>query len=223
MLLIGLGHRARQGKDTVANYMKLQDNRVKIYSLAEELKKYCALNHDALIVQWRREHPNTQPAFKEDPIYGWTSILQWYGTDVARRHDPGTWIKILDSRFRSEKPQFAVVTDIRYPNEAEYIKQNGGYMVNVIRQNNDGSQFISNDRDPNHPSEVSLNEYEGYDFIIEALDGDLKTLKRKSIGVLNAIDAIEKGESWVFVDEPDYAQDIYSHIEADDDGTGFKY
>ena len=226
MVLIGLGHKCRQGKNTVADVMKAQNNQIKLYAFADELKMYCKEHHKQLVHQWS-EDINTHNIRslnppKDDPIYGYTQILQWYGTDVARKSDPDTWIKALEARLRLEVPSVAVITDVRFPNEAAYVKEKGGYMVNVIRLNKDGSQFLDAGRDPNHPSEVALDDYEGYDFTIEVKDGNFEDLRRKAIGVWNLVDPNSKYDIPEYVDEPDYGSIIASFVEADDDGTGFK-
>lgn len=188
MIVIGLGHKARQGKNYVADFMKAQDNRVKIYAFADELKKYCAAHHDELLPQWQLANQTKQvPACKEDPIYGYTKILQWYGTDVARKADPDTWVKALATRMETDAPEIAVVTDVRFPNEAEYIASQGGYLIEVVRLNEDGTQYVDPGRDPQHPSEIALNGYTYWDFIIEVSNGDFDELKRLSIGALNAV------------------------------------
>lgn len=188
MLLIGLGAKARQGKNYVADYMKAEDSRVKTYAFADELKLYCKEHHDELVPQWQIWHTTKQyPVKKEDPIYGYTPILQWYGTEIARKADPDTWVKALDARISRENPEIAIVTDVRFPNEAQYIKEKGGYLVKVVRLNSDGTQWIDAGRDPNHPSETALNDFQGWDFELEVQDGDLETLKSYSVGVLNAV------------------------------------
>lgn len=125
MTLLGLGHKARQGKNTVADVMKAQNNQIKLYAFADELKLYCKENHDDLVFEWQIAQPRytelKEP--KEDPIYGYTQILQWYGTNVARKQDPDTWIKALDKRIHTDLPEVAVITDVRFPNEAAYVKK----------------------------------------------------------------------------------------------------
>lgn len=223
MILIGLGHKCRQGKNFVANYMKEQNPSIKLYAFADELKLYCKGHHDNLKQWWEGEHLDQQllPP-KDDPIYGYTQILQWYGTDVARKHNPDVWVQALETRLALDTPEFAIVTDVRFPNEAAFIKKAGGFLVEVIRLNAEGTQYIDPGRDPNHPSEVSLDGYEGYDFTISVKDGDLKALKRHSIGAYNIVKSIEKDEHLYenFVDEPDYADDIMESI--DSQGDGFK-
>lgn len=187
MVLIGLGNKARQGKDFVANYMKEAYPGIKLYSFAAQLKLYCKEHHDQLLSQWQLAHQTKQiPAIKEDPIYGCTSILQWFGTDIARRQNPNIWVDILRTNIKSDWPAIAIITDVRFPNEAEFVKENDGYMVEVIRVREDGTRYLDSSRDPKHTSECALDEYP-YDFVIRVKDGALDILKQKAIGVLNNV------------------------------------
>ena len=192
MIRIGIAHKARQGKNLVAEYLKDlardSDAVARIYGFADELKLYCRDHHDELLPQWQLAHQTKQiPACKDDPIYGYTRILQWYGTEVARKRNPEIWVTTLAERIKKENPDVAIVADVRYPNEAEYIKQNGGHLIKVIRRMKDGSLYQDPTRDPNHLSEIALDNYEGWDFEIDVKDGDLRDLKRKATGVWNII------------------------------------
>jgi hypothetical protein len=208
--IIGLGHKARQGKNYVADFMKAEDNRVKTYAFADELKLYCKEHHDELVPRWQLWHQTKQlPTSKADPIYGYTPILQWWGTEIARKENPDCWVQALDNRLSTDNPEVAVITDIRFPNEAEYIKQKAGYLCEVVRLKSDGTQFVDTGRDPNHPSETALNDYPYWDFTILCKDGDLKNLKRKSIGVLN----IAKGN---FTTYDELVDKVYSLESMDD-------
>ncbi|SRR6266446_2405016 len=235
--IIGLGYKARQGKNYVANYMQEYNPQVQIYAFADELKLYCKEHHNELEPQWQLAHQTkAHPAWKADAIYGCTPILQWYGTDVARKENPNVWVQALDKRLSREAPEIAVVTDVRFENEAKYIKEKGGYLVQVIRRNADGTQFVDSGRDPNHISETALDAYGGFDFIIEAKNGELHNLKRRSIGVLNAIHfdqfRPEEYKELTYVDEAgEFSEAIFdSFIDADgnynvppdSDSTGFK-
>ncbi len=230
MILIGLGYKARQGKNFVANYMQEYNPRVWLYAFADELKLYCKEHHNELEPQWQLAHQTkAHPAFKADPIYGCTPILQWYGTDVARKANPNTWVEALDRRLSNDNPEIAIVTDVRFPNEAEYIKKNGGFMVEV-RRYKDGIQFIDAGRDPKHVSETALDGYEGWDYAIECQDGNLTDLRKKSRGVLNAIHfnqfRPDKSPFITYVDEAsDFSEDIFNDIVSqyrDDAPDGFK-
>lgn len=214
--------------------MQEQDSAIKVYGFCEGLKFYCLEHHEQLAGLWSAAHP--QESFKEpkkDPIYGYTQILQWYGTDVVRRHDPDTWVRALAKRLETEKPGSAIIADVRFTNEARFIKEKGGYMVNVRRLNADGSQFLDAGRDPNHPSETALDDYE-YDFVIEVRDGDLISLKKKSIGVWNIVNNPTKYVEYFGEHYPRYTSGMPGMMDIselplstdifglDSDGTGFK-
>jgi hypothetical protein len=188
MIIVGLGYKARQGKTYVSNYMQEAFPQAKLYAFADELKRYCRDHHDELLPLWQLANQTQQvPACKPDPIYGYTRILQWYGTDVARLKDPNVWVNELAARMHKEQPEIAIITDVRFPNEAEFIKENGGYLVEILRRTADGEQYRDPDRDPFHISETALDNYEGWNFHISCKDGDLKGLKAKSLGVMNIV------------------------------------
>jgi hypothetical protein len=65
----------------------------------------------------------------------------------------------------------ALITDLRYRNEAAYVKSVGGFTVNVSRLNRDGSLFVAPDRPADHPSEIDLDNY-NWDYFIRTRDGD---------------------------------------------------
>jgi len=218
-LLIGLGHRARQGKNFVANYILEQAGaRASLYAFADELKLYCKEHHEELEPQWQLANQTKQkPGWKDDPIYGCTPILQWYGTDVARKQDPDTWVKALHARLSRENPEIAIVTDCRFINEAEYIKKAGGFLIEVIRRNADGTQFVDPGRDPNHISETALEGFEGWDCTIDCRDGDLKNLRAFSIGIYNFVTGDYALDTLI---DQTYSEAVLKSIE-DSDATGF--
>jgi len=221
VIVIGLGHKARQGKNYVANYMQQAYEAISFYAFADELKRYCKEHHDELEPQWQLAHQTKQkPAFKDDPIYGCTPILQWYGTDIARKADPDTWVKAVAQRIESEQPTVAIITDVRFPNEAQFVKEKAGYLVEVIRRNADGSQYRDPGRDPNHPSETALDDYLGWDFTIMCKDGDLEALEAKSKIVLSSILRSE-GDKLVNASGFDLGNLVGSY-QPDNDATGFK-
>jgi hypothetical protein len=176
MLIIGLGHKARQGKNVVAqelyNTAKDSGANVKMYALADELKTYCRDNHEALFAQY----PHVGTKHKDDPIYGYVEMLQHYGTNVVREQNPNHWVEVLDARIKSEAPDVAIVTDVRFPNEAKWVQDSGGALIKVVRVMADGTNFVDPNRDANHPSETALNDFDNWDFIVMAANGDVEAL-----------------------------------------------
>jgi hypothetical protein len=187
MLLIGLGHKCRQGKDTVAKLWAELNEDVKLYSFANALKEYCKANHDTLEPRWQYEHQTKQkPAWKDDPIYGCTPILQWWGAKM-RETNEDCWVDMAKHKIDDDFARIAVITDVRYQNEAEFVKSQNGFLVDIVRRNADGSRYISTDRDPNHISETALDEYMGWDYILMAKDGDIEALNQKATTIFNNI------------------------------------
>lgn len=54
-------------------------------------------------------------------------------TKIRRKQDESYYINILDRRLKHEleRPDFAVVTDLRFPNEADWIRLNGGLNLRI--------------------------------------------------------------------------------------------
>lgn len=185
MLIIGLGHRARHGKNTVAEEIAgvLRENGFRyvfLMSFAAQLKEFCRANHEAISMCYRATTGRELNSPKADPVYGYVDILQWFGTDVARKLDVDFWVKKVSRIIELDVAREAAVifTDVRFPNEINWIESIGGKTVKVERLNFDGSLWLSPDRDPNHLSEVALKDYVfDYSVMAHSLD-ELKSQAR---------------------------------------------
>jgi energy-coupling factor transporter ATP-binding protein EcfA2 len=71
-------------------------------------------------------------------------LLQWLGTDVGRAYDPDLWIKhiketidklssIRTINMAELNTYIIVIDDVRFDNEAEWIRNTGGYVFQVKR------------------------------------------------------------------------------------------
>jgi hypothetical protein len=76
-----------------------------------------------------------------------------------------------------ELPDVAIVTDMRFINEAQMIRSLGGKLVDIRRINKDNSPYVAPDRDPNHRSEVELDDYPAdYRWLVRS--GDMATIEQ---------------------------------------------
>lgn len=157
VLVIGLGHKARHGKDTVAQAM-LESAPADVLRIgfADALYDYCRVVHDM----------TTKDA----------ALLQEAGV-ALREVDPLVWVKAVYWKIVDKKPKVVVIPDVRFTNEAEFVKGLGGYCIKVERRNNDDTPYVSADRDPNHVSECQLNDY-AWDLTIT--NRDLLTTQRNA-------------------------------------------
>lgn len=158
-LLIGIGYKRKRGKDTVANRLVDRHGFIRI-SWADSLKEACRHIFGFSDVQLYGD-------LKEvvDPYWGKSprQILQEVGTDALRNHfDDQIWIK--SAWLKIEKALQAdvggvVVPDVRFPNEAEFIKSKGGVLWRIDRD-------IEEDVNSLHSSETSMDDYQGWDRVI---------------------------------------------------------
>lgn len=61
-------------------------------------------------------------------------LLVCYGTDIARKINKNYWIDKISSKIESEQDQgnlISIITDVRYPNEQKYIKENFHNSLNI--------------------------------------------------------------------------------------------
>ena len=101
-------------------------------------------------------------------------ILQKIGTDVFRDHYSDTiWVDTID------KADKAIVTDVRFPNEAEKIKESGGILVRIVNVKQKNQEIM------NHPSEKHIEDIE-CDYVICNNGESLEKLKQQAIQLMEA-------------------------------------
>jgi hypothetical protein len=169
VLVIGFGHRARQGKNTAAQAVLDAcplDMQVRMYAFADALKtevrKVCCAfgGQYALIAAWKEAGLMPEWVQCEDPKP--RTLLQWWGTEYRKAKDPDYWIKRLRTTLSEHNPDVALITDVRFPNEVAFIHGIGGYVCKVTRLGAPDVQVQE------HPSEAVLDGYTGWDFSIQA-------------------------------------------------------
>lgn len=86
-------------------------------------------------------------------------FLQFFGTDICRKIHPDIWTDRTLKSIREEDSLMAVISDCRFPNEAEAVRTAGGKIIKLTR-GIDGDE---------HSSETSVDDIE-YDTIIDNAD-----------------------------------------------------
>ena len=125
--MIGISGYARSGKDTfgeaLVRILKTYGVKAKTYALATQLK------YD---ITFLTESDFNISAFTKDDDEKKIirPLLVGYG-EAWRKADPDHWIKVLGSNF--EPLTLPIITDIRYENEADYILENQGFLLNISR------------------------------------------------------------------------------------------
>jgi len=128
MKVIGVAGFARAGKDTFVTIAKniFAANGITAvqYSFANTLKKEVEpfLRDTCGCDVWTQD-----TEVKKDM----RDFLVWYGTTWWRKRDPKRWIRHVDLALKADKPQVALISDVRYPNEGEWVHAWEGYLVHV--------------------------------------------------------------------------------------------
>ena len=186
-MLIGLSGKKRSGKSSATEYL-VNKYDFKPVSWAAPLKQIIGRQLLGLT------DAEMETDIKENINQFWgkspRNLLQDIGTNCFRdRIHPDFWVKVCERD--TLKPLLAqgeniVISDCRFPNEAECIRANGGTMVRITRIGYNPEKVDM------HPSETALDRWD-FDYQIGAADGDLQELYEK----LDRLMAnIPRGERW---------------------------
>ena len=70
-------------------------------------------------------------------------FLQYFGTEVGRNIDKDLWIKALMYSYGRDKESHWIVPDVRFPNEADAIRNAGGVLWKIERDGSGAGNHIS--------------------------------------------------------------------------------
>jgi hypothetical protein len=93
------------------------------------------------------------------PLGKQRTLLQWWGTEFRRNVNPNYWVDRLAEIISKEQPQVALISDMRFPNEKEFVEKHG-YSIRVDRNNLpslSGSAGV-------HASELALADVPDWDW-----------------------------------------------------------
>lgn len=172
--IVGISGKKRHGKDSVCLLLQqINPGATLRLAFADALKNElcCACK--------------VSPEFMEMHKDAFRLGLQWWGTEFRRGlFGDDYWINQAHEKLNSALARctgigpMVVFTDVRFPNEYDFIKKVGGKVVRVVRSVPNGAPPVPVD---NHPSEIALDGYE-FDYYV-CNDGTLENL-RASVGVL---------------------------------------
>ena len=130
--LIGISGFARSGKDTFyqrsAELLEREGKKSKRYAFADTLKEEV----DELLLKYTGISAFTEDNKNKEII---RPLLVTYGTEIRRKLNENCWIEKIQDRVVDSlnNNEYVFITDVRFKNEAEWIRINGGLLVNVAR------------------------------------------------------------------------------------------
>ena len=127
--LIGIAGRARSGKDTVANFIVAAIGGYR-YSFADPIRAMLApLGVDMSDPYWQALKEEPIPALGVSP----RRMMQTLGTEWGRQLiNPDLWLIMAHRRLLQNGPGM-IISDVRFDNEAAWIRKHGGRIIHVIR------------------------------------------------------------------------------------------
>lgn len=146
-MIIGLTGLARCGKDTFCKYAReyLKTNNFESQRLAfaDELKK----DVDAFLIEKLGISAFTEVTEEKEII---RPMLTTWGTEIMRKKDDLHWVKKVEKIINENQKNkiVSIVTDIRFPNEIEYIHKIGGKIIHLTMIGNKPANDYERENDP---------------------------------------------------------------------------
>jgi len=142
-MIVGISGFIGCGKGTVADQLT-NEYGFRKDSFAASLKDACAVLFDwprHLIEgdtkesrEWREQIDTWWAEKLNIPNFSPRLALQLIGTDTLRNHfNPGIWFMTVENRIRKNPDQHVVISDVRFPNEIQFIKDHNGILINISR------------------------------------------------------------------------------------------
>jgi|8_EtaG_2_1085327.scaffolds.fasta_scaffold09693_3 hypothetical protein len=180
-MVIGVSGKKRSGKDTVGGMViDLLHNRrsplpARRVAFADELKREVS------------EVTGVSLAEIEMDKDRWRPMLQWWGVEFRRYYNgEDYWIRqmrlnLCANADDEDGSMFSVITDVRLKNEADYIRDHGGFLIRVNRETSN---------DDSHSSETELDDYNRFHRVIEN-NGSLDDLREKVQEVMDSMRIVD--------------------------------
>lgn len=172
-MLIGLIGRLKSGKDTAGRRLT-EKHGFSRYAFADILKELCSYAVDREDLGWDGENwiGSKTPLGRQ--------ILQGIGHGAREVLGPDVWVDAMAMAIainqKNATDDDIVITDVRYLNEAEWVKRRGGLLIRINRPDVDRSG-----PEHQHPTEANVDN----------LPADIELTNDATIGALwEKMDAI---------------------------------
>lgn len=133
-----IGHKKRQGKDTVAKMLQKELGNAEIMSFADPIREILAELMGVTVEQLKTMYNDDSGLRNAMKTLGGGKLIEYFGKQV--------WKDLLVKRAEESDAEWIIISDFRF--KREYIE--GSYTINIIRNEGDGDT---------HQSEVELDDF----------------------------------------------------------------
>ncbi len=180
--LIGITGRKGVGKSTLASMLRDEISGAEIVAFADALKDdVAAMIADIPMIvppigrAWLDAHKGT--------VFG--PLCQGYGSLMREAIHPDYWVDVLARE--TEDLDAVIIPDVRYANEAHWVKVQGGLLVAI-----DGpSRWEGDQRDTSHPSETGVDATSAIAHIVIHNTGNLELLRSGAYFAIDSLNHID--------------------------------
>lgn len=164
--------KARAGKDTFAKLIKQEEEK--------NSKKVCILKLTAPLYSWAKDYFNYDKEKDEKP----RELLQTLGYDILQLKLKKkdflldyliTTIEVLDNYY-----DVGLITDGRLVHEIEVLKEKYPNIKTILLTNKKDNKLTNKEK--NHQTEIDLDDYKDFDYIVE--NKDMKSLKLEALKIV---------------------------------------
>ncbi len=164
--------KARAGKDTFAKLIKQEEEK--------NNKKVCILKLTAPLYRWAEDYFNYDKEKDEKP----RELLQTIGYDILQLKLKKkdflldyliTTIEILDDYY-----DVGLITDGRLVHEIEVLKEKYPNIKTILLTNKKDNKLTNKEK--NHQTEIDLDDYQNFDYIVE--NKDMESLKLEALKIV---------------------------------------
>lgn len=189
---------------------------IRKFSCAESLKNFCVdileLNPDHVWGTQEDKNRLTHLRWEDMPLTAWYNsknlkdliynpdnfrdliqktgnmtvreVQEYFGTEIIRKMNPDGWANGLIKLIESYSPLIAVVDDVRFQNEVLAIQKYDGVVVRLTLATEEA-------KNNTHISNTSLDDYDGFDKIIDNQNLTMEETFSQIVGYLSEIGWLE--------------------------------
>jgi len=209
MILIGISGKKGVGKDLLASFLREKYGFVNL-PFAQELKASVRRDFNLSLEDTDGVNKEKKTSFSQGILVSfdedgntinstgyWTprEIMIQYG-QFFRQFDKNYWIKKTFQKINLVKSEVKIaqweddlkftISDVRFKNEADYIKEQGGYLVRLERK----PELNIYKEQSTDLSEIDLDDYNKFDYILQKeLNITPQDLKEAADDIMNQIKA----------------------------------
>lgn len=164
--------KARAGKDTFAKLIKQEEEK--------DNNKVCILKLTAPLYSWAEDYFNYDKEKDEKP----RKLLQTLGYDILQLKLKKkdflldyliTTIEVLDNYY-----DVGLITDGRLVHEIEVLKEKYPNIKTILLTNKQDNKLTNKEK--NHQTEIDLDDYKDFDYIVE--NKDMESLKLEALKIV---------------------------------------